>query len=305
MSTERPTVQADLPPTTRVVVAFDGSTSARTALEAGAQRARRHGVPLVLLCAVEVGDAMSVQAFSESAGTMLTDAADRCRTELGVADVSTEVRYGSATAAVLDAARPGDLLVVGTHGHRPVARVLLGSTSSSLVTHSRHPVLVARSGAVTSDAPVVVGVDGSPSAVAAVQMAAAEADHARVVLRAVAAVPPVVDPMGFTSGPDAAEIEEAEAFVAEALAGLHERYPDLVVERVVSQTHPVEALVRASRQARLLVLGSRGRGTFLSLLLGSVSRETVQRVATSVLVVHPVAGEPDTSRPLPASAVNG
>jgi len=96
-----------------------------------------------------------------------------------------------------------------------------------------------------------------------------------------------VDVLGFTTAPDAQEVREAAAFVSEALAGLHERYPDLVVEPVLSRTHPVEALVRASRQARLLVLGSRGLGTFRSLLLGSVSREVVQRADCSVLVVRP------------------
>lgn len=279
-------------PTTRVVLGFDGSTPARTALEAAVQHALWHRVPLQLLCAVEVSDALSTQAFSKVAEEMLAATADAVRNGPGAPEVTTALRFGSAAAAMLEAERPGDLLVVGTHGHRPVARVLLGSTSTSLVTHAHEPVLVVRSGAVPPEAPVVVGVDGSPSSVAAVRAAAAEADHAGVPLRAVVAVPPVVDPMGFTSGPDTQEIEEAQALVAEALAGLHDQYPDLLIERVVSQTHPVLALVRASRQARLLVLGSRGRGTFRSMLLGSVSRETVQRATTSVLVVRPAAAAP-------------
>ncbi len=291
MSAEH-TAEARTTPTTRVVLGFDGSTSARTALEAAVAHARWHRAPLLLLCAVEVSDAVSTQAFSAVAEDMLAATAAIVRNGPDAPEVRTALRFGSATAALLEVERPGDLLVVGTHGHRPVARVLLGSTSTSVVTHAHEPVLVVRSGPVAGESPVVVGVDGSTSSVAAVLAAAAEADHAGVPLRAVVAVPPVVDPMGFTSGPDAQEIQEAQAFLSEAVAGLHERYPDLVIERVVSQTHPVLALVRAARQGRLLVLGSRGRGTFRSLLLGSVSRETVQRAATSVLVVRPTGAVP-------------
>ena len=269
--------------TTRVVLGFDGSTSARAALRVAGERAQDLQVPLLLVCAVEDGDEALTGAFAELAEQALADAAAAVDPRV---TVSTVLRFGSAVAALLEATRPGDLLVVGTHGHRPVARVLLGSTSTSLVTHAHGPVLVVRTGPVTPDAAVVVGVDGSTSAVGAVHVAAAEADRAGVTLRAVVAVPSYVDVLGFTTAPDAQEVDEAEAFVSEALAGLHERYPDLVVEQVVSRSHPVEALVWASRQARLLVVGRRGLGTFRSLLLGSVSREVVRGAATSVLVVR-------------------
>ena len=287
---------ATTPRTTRVVVGYDGSTSSRVAVDAGAARARALGVPLLLVCSIEMAEAATAEMFLQSARDTLAAAADRCRAS-GVGEVRTATMVGSATAALLEVAEPGDLLVVGTHGHRPVARVLLGSTSSSLVTLARQPVLVARAGTAGPEAPVVVGVDGSPSSVEAVQVAAREADRAGVPLRAVIAVPPVVDAAGFTSGPDERRLQEAEAAVAEAVAGLHERYPDLQVERLVNQTHPVVALVRASRQAGLVVVGSRGRGTLRSVLLGSVSREVVQRAAASVLVVRP--GRVGTDQPHP------
>lgn len=291
---------ADPPPTpapltTRVVVAYDGSTSARAALAAGVEQAVRHDLPLLLATAVEVGDPVWAPGFCESATEMLRATAERCRADHPGLDVSTTVLLGSPTVAVLGQARPHDLLVVGTQGHRPVSRVLLGSTSSSLVTHARQPVLVARSSAVTPDAPVVVGVDGSPSSLAAVEVAAQEAHHAGVTLRAVRAVPPVVDPLGFVAGTDPAHRAEAEARLAWAVSAVRARYPDLVIDPQVSRTHPVEALLRASRDARLLVLGSRGLGTFGSILLGSVSRAAVQHATTSVLVIRPSQAGSTTS----------
>ncbi len=288
----------------RVVVAFDGSPSSNTALVEAAGRARSAHVPLLIACAVEVADLMAIRTFTQSAGDSLLQAAERCR-ELGVEEVGTEVTYGAAAVAVLDLTRPGDLVVVGTHGHRPVARMLLGTTSSSLVTMSRFPVLVVRPGASRPDAPVVVGVDGSTSSVAAVVAAAAEADRCGVPLLALTAVPRAVDALGVPVGPTLAELDQAEASVAEAVAGLHERYPDLVVERVVSQTHPVEALVRASEDARLVVVGSRGRGTFRALLDGSVSRGITQHAACSVLVVRPDPADGATPGRAPAASTAG
>jgi len=272
----------------RVVVAFDGSEPSHTALRLGTEFAVARGADLLLVCAVEVSiDPTWTGAFGETAHKALTTAARTAAATLDEARVSQLVRTGHAPTALLEITRPGDLLVTGTHGHRPVVGVLLGSTSSSLITHAHCPVLVARPTTIAASAPVVVGVDGSRAAHGALRMAADEADRLRVPLRAIAAVPPVIDAAGMVSGPDDATLRAAESRLAEAVAGLRQDRPDLVIDMVVSQTHPVETLLRASHDAGLLVLGSRGRGPIKSALLGSVSRDVAQRAACSVLVVRP------------------
>ncbi len=285
----------------RVVLAYDGSAPAITALETAAGLARDRGVELVLVCSVQHPDQATLRWSVDSARTILDAALDRCRATLGVPRTTGHLGVGSAVREVLDVARPDDLLVVGTHSSGVVARALMGSTSSALVTRARQPVLVVREAAVAPQAPVVVGVDGSPSCAAAVRLAAAHADAAEVPLLAVAAAPPLVDASGYLTGPSQTQVERAAAELAEAVAGLADRYPDLVVQQEVDRAHPVEALVRASRHARLLVVGSRGRSGLRSIGLGSVSRKVVQLAHCSVLVVP--ASRTRTPVPSPDPAV--
>lgn len=280
-----------VPATTRVVVAYDGSTPARTALDLAAELAAGRGLPLHLVCAVDAGDLVAVEAFTQTARTALASAQALVASR-GV-EVTTSTPLGAPSAAVLREVRPHDLLVTGTHGHRPVARVFLGSTSSALVTHATGPVLVARAATAPSDAPVVVGVDGSPSSGAAVAVAAREADLRGVGLRAVLALTSVVDAAGAVELPAEVQLQDAHALVTEAVAGLAEQHPDVPISTAVVVAHPVTALVGASQEASLLVVGSRGHGPLRRMLLGSVSRELTQRAACSVLVVHPEGASRD------------
>lgn len=277
---------------TRVVVAFDGSTPSRAALRAALDEAGERRTPLHLVTAIDVlaTPTLADAAYSQAARQAAWEAAAAAGQVLGTDRVTTTIDVGAPSAVVLRASHPGDLLVVGSHGHRPVARMLLGSTSTALATHSTCPVLVVRGKQARTDAPVLVGVDGSETSADAVTLAADEAARRDVPLRAVIAVPPVVDAMGFASGPDESMLEEARAVLAEALAGLRVDHPDLVVEQLLVQTHPVEALMRHARDAQLVVVGTRGRGRVRSMLMGSVSREMLQRAPCTVAVVHPGQG---------------
>jgi nucleotide-binding universal stress UspA family protein len=81
------------------------------------------------------------------------------------------------------------------------------------------------------------------------------------------------------------EIEAAaHRMLTEQLASWQEKYPHVVVERQVVQERAAAALIEMGRRARMIVVGSRGRGGFVRLLLGSVSQEVV-RYATCPVVV--------------------
>ncbi len=81
---------------------------------------------------------------------------------------------------------------------------------------------------------------------------------------------------------------QARRMLAETLAGWAEKYPDVDVHAVARHDmHPVLALVEESRDAGILVVGSRGRGGFAGLLLGSVSQSLVDNAQCPVAVVRP------------------
>jgi nucleotide-binding universal stress UspA family protein len=141
-------------------------------------------------------------------------------------------------------------------------------------------------------APVVVGVDGSPLSEAALAFAYEAAVMRKVPLVAVHTWWELILDPHVTSMIDWAALENEEREVlAERLAGWGEKYPDVQVERLVLRDHPGHVLVEQSKRAQLVVVGSRGRGGFTGLVLGSVSHAVLQRAHCPVAVVRPETGE--------------
>jgi nucleotide-binding universal stress UspA family protein len=166
--------------------------------------------------------------------------------------------------------------------------MLLGSVSSALVQHANCPVAVIHSseGATPdSDAAVLVGIDGSPASEAATAFAFDEASRRGVDLVALHAWSDVgVFPVLGMDWHDR-EIEGREV-LAERLAGWQERYPDVHVQRSLVCDTPAKWLLDAAERAQLVVVGSRGRGGFDAMLLGSVSSTVVHSAKIPVIVVR-------------------
>lgn len=143
---------------------------------------------------------------------------------------------------------------------------------------------------------IVVGVDSSPAARAALRWAAEEARLRNAQLVAVHAwsyvpPPPIAEPSliplsaSDLTGTLEAEREAAQAELESALA---EAFPDpapVEIERRLVEGDPADALEAAAREADLLVVGSRGRSGIATALLGSVSRHVVDHAACPVVVV--------------------
>ena len=132
---------------------------------------------------------------------------------------------------------------------------------------------------------IVVGVDGSEPSKEALRWAARQAELTSADLHVVAAweyptawgwAPPYperFDPEGDTRRVLEATVEEALGSSAD-------------VELVVLEDRPAPALLRAAADAELLVVGSRGRGEFVGMVLGSVSEHCVHHARCPVVVVH-------------------
>jgi len=137
---------------------------------------------------------------------------------------------------------------------------------------------------------VVVGIDGSPQAEAALAFALEEARLRSMPLRLVCAweIPAIeyTDAV-FRSAPDlSAEAErEAHQVLAETLEEIGDE-PGIAIESVAVAGHPPDVLAEQSVGATLLVVGSRGRGGFASLVLGSVSQSTAHRSSVPLVIVR-------------------
>jgi nucleotide-binding universal stress UspA family protein len=134
------------------------------------------------------------------------------------------------------------------------------------------------------DAPVLLGIDGSPASEAATTLAFYEASRRGVPLVALHAWSDVgVFPI---LGMDWMEYrDQGGEVLGERLAGWHESYPEVEVHRRLVCDVPARRLVDESRDAQLVVVGRRGRGGYAGLQLGSVSSAVVQSAHAPVIVV--------------------
>jgi nucleotide-binding universal stress UspA family protein len=147
---------------------------------------------------------------------------------------------------------------------------------------------------------IVVGVDGSEEAKAALRWAAEEAGlrgrgivavHAGVYPALTEAFAPGQRPYAEALRRDAEEL--VEAVIADA--AVPENVP---LRRVIVEGDAAEALIAASEGAELLVVGSRGLGGVAGVLLGSVSRQCARHAACPVVIVRRGKVVHD-SRPMP------
>jgi nucleotide-binding universal stress UspA family protein len=138
--------------------------------------------------------------------------------------------------------------------------------------------------------PVVVGIDGSESALDAARWAAAEAQRRGAPLRLVTAYPwtrdTVVGVPGLGEEFHGALQLRAEHAMAAAVAAVEGVAPGRPVDRAIVIGYPIGVLAEEARGARLLVLGSRGLGGLTGLLAGSVTVALAARAAAPVVVVR-------------------
>jgi nucleotide-binding universal stress UspA family protein len=150
--------------------------------------------------------------------------------------------------------------------------------------------------------PVVVGIDGSDSALAAARWGAAEARRRNAALRLVTAFPWTRD---LVVGNPALGEEyrgdlqaSAERQMAAAVAAAELAVPDRPVESAVVVGYPIGALGEEARLAQLLVLGSRGLGGLTGLLIGSVAVALAAEGTCPVVVVRGDDRDPTSPEPV-------
>ena len=281
-----------------IIVGYDGSASASAAVEWAVAEATRTGTPLLLTYAFDWTIVPAVLSpgpatwpdttARHDAETMIDDAvAEAARSYPGLTVTGT-LLDGSPAVVLQEQSRHASLVVLGNRGHGGFADLLVGSTSVAVSTHAHCPVVVVRGDEQRPGAHVLAGVDGSPCSLLALQYALEQAADRGVPLHVIRAWTPPT-PRWSPPNLDQRDITAAEkAALDELLASWREKYPDVEVTTEVVADNPSRVLAKASRHAQLVVIGSRGRGGFRGLLLGSVSQQLLHHSHCPVAVIREI-----------------
>ncbi|MEA9984865.1 universal stress protein [Subtercola sp. RTI3] len=235
------------------------------------------------------------------------------------------VREGSAARNLLDESRTADALIVGSRGHGGFAGLLLGSVSAQCAAHSHCPAIVihadhtaagAGAGSDQTEHPLsarggalVVGYDGSANADDALAwaLAAAEDLGAPVTVVRTWSIDRIpresIDEFGHGHSFDDVTAQVRRDLVSETQS-LIDAHPRVAVTLQAVLSQPAEELIRRSKDASMVVVGSRGRGGFVGLLLGSVSAECASHGMCPVVVV-PAGSRTGSRAALNVAAVDG
>jgi nucleotide-binding universal stress UspA family protein len=272
-----------------IAVATNESAQSQAAVRWAAARAARAGVPLVILHVVDdrwVAEPVSwTGILVEKGGELLDIAAGRVRGTVPV-DITTKVLEGSIAGELRRYSGKVSMLVVGSGA--PHLGGSLTDRALQIAAAAKCPVAVIGDSATEGGRGVVVGVDGSEEATQAVAFGAAEADREGQELTVLYAFSPpdrLVDSGLLTENLPRLMEDEERIVLAETISGLREDYPDLVVHQVLeTEKEPAAALVHAAAGAQMLVVGSRGRGGFKRLLLGSTAHTVLTHLPCPTVI---------------------
>jgi len=301
-----------------IVVGVDGSEHGQCALVWAAREAERRQLPLHIVTAYSVpifaasgldGGYATVDdsVIREGADAIVKQAMDKVSAY--AIDVDASVENGDAAGVLLDLSAEAALLVFGSRGRGGFVGRLLGSVSSALPAHAKCPTVTvplycadrlgestedkhikaehAKAGPRTVENVVAVGVDGSEQARVAVLEAAEQAVRMGAKLRVICAVPQYSGSLAWVPAPldRDALFADIKVQLDAGVAWLQSHFPRLTIETELRDGAPVDVLVETSRTVELVVLGTRGRGGFAGMLLGSTSDGVLHHAKGPVMVV--------------------
>ena len=283
-----------------ILVGVDGSVASDSAVRFAAREAALHETPLTLFhvvapvpsWATSSEQAKIAAAWEANARDVIEQARKTAEAaaESVLPDIRSEVTWSAVAPTLIEASSRARMVVVGSNGMGAVGRLVLGSVSDAVLHRARCPVAIIHiDGPAGTDAPVLVGLDGSPASEGALQLAFDEASRRKVQLVALHAWSDVgVFPI---LGMDWRDYETKGAqLLAQQLAHWQAQFPDVPVQRRLVCDKPAKWLIEESEHAQLVVVGSHGRGGGLSgMLLGSVS-SALSHATRTPLIIHRTEG---------------
>lgn len=272
-----------------ILVGVDGSHASYKATWWAANFAKHAGLTLQIVCAYSLPSyaavsfdatytAMGDDNAAHSDAQEILSKAKAIADEQGV-EAATLIVTGDPASVFVELSRNYNLIVIGNRGKGGLAERLLGTTSSSLPAYAYCPIVVVP---YTDDdgnlmhlnntiTKVAVGSDESKWGLKALDIAASFANMWGAELDVISAAPKVQGSDG-----DKAVMESFMEDLEVRIKPIEESYPDLKITRTVVPGNAVQALTKASYDHDVVVVGSRGRGGFTGLLLGSTSQGLIQ-----------------------------
>jgi nucleotide-binding universal stress UspA family protein len=281
-----------------ILVGYDGSLCAGAAVRWAQDEASRRSAPVRLVYVYEwsadvtpvpVGSAWPAPGIRQEAVEAVEAAVAAARAARPDVVLTGSVVDGPTVSTLRKLSERARLLVVGSRGLGGFAGLMAGSVATGVAAHARCPVVVNR-GCAPPSQPVAVGIDDSLDSDHAVGFAFDQAAARGVGLLAVRGWQPVPVPRPVDTGPvafDAEALALAEHRLTErALQAWQEKYPHVPVSIQLRQHCAAHALVSASSDAQLLVVGARGRGGFRGQFLGSAARQLTDHAHCPVAIVR-------------------
>jgi nucleotide-binding universal stress UspA family protein len=274
-----------------ILVGVDGTSACHAAIRWAVVRAASIASHVTLVHVVDdewgmIGE-QSISELHPSAYELVENEAVFARSIDSTVTVTTRVLLGDPMVELGVASREVDLVVIGTHKTGFLHGRAFGSRSLQLAATAWCPVAVIPEGSTTERHGIVVGVDDSDAARAAIRFAATEAHRVHEELVLLRAWTPT--PHG--SGPDAEAVEKRARDAIETLGSESVALARSVSDRALVRTRTLrrpaaEALVDAGMSAELLVIGSSRRHGAQMSALGPVSHDVLLNIAGPTLIVH-------------------
>ena len=299
------------PSPTGIVVGIDGSEQSNCALIWAAREAKARKLPLHLVTAYTVpifaasgldGGYATVDddVIRQGAEAVLRESAAKVA-HLDI-EMDARVENGDAAGVLLELSETAELLVFGSRGRGGFIGRLLGSVSSALPAHAKCPTVTVPLSCAKrfEDTPeggdtrekvqkvVSVGVDGSDQARYAVLLAAEQAVRNGSTLRIICAVQPYTGSLAWMPAPVDREslFAEIQTQLDAGEKWLKSHFPTLQIQLDLIEGSAVESLVQATETSELVVMGTRGRGGFAGMMLGSTTEGVRHHAKGPIMVVR-------------------
>jgi nucleotide-binding universal stress UspA family protein len=274
-----------------IIAAVDGSDAGLRAVDYAVAEARLSDASLVIAHVVDQHALLEIPVPASRRQALLTaghGAAEAGRRRAAASGfpatkITVEVTVGRPAEMLAALSKDAGQMVVGRRDLGGVERLFAGSTSIALAARTSCPLIIvpqAWDQAEISARPagVAVGIDGARESLPVLRAAFETASARRAELTVIYAwEPPTFNVAGVAEYQDTLTewTQLADLQIAEVIAGFTSDYPDVVVHRRFERENPVAALITASMDAELLLLGVRGRSATSGLRVGGVARAVI------------------------------